>query len=145
MKVIVDADSCPARDIIVRVCRKEQVPVLMISCLAHHLEPDEGVSIFQVDTAPQSTDMAIIRTLVPGDIVITADYGLAALALARRGRAISPRGHLFREENIGGLLEKRHLESRIRRGGGRAKGPKAFTAADRSRLEKQLTALIRQV
>jgi uncharacterized protein YaiI (UPF0178 family) len=143
MKVIVDADACPVKEIVIRVCRAEKVPVLLISCLAHALQPEEGVSVVQVDTAPQSADIAIINALVPGDIVVTADYGLAALVLGGRGRALSPRGFMYLDENIDALLEKRHLESKVRRGGGRTKGPRAFSAGDRRRFEQALVALLR--
>jgi len=145
VKVIVDADACPVKGIVIRVCRTGKVPVLLISCLAHTLQEEEGVSVVQVDTAPQSTDMAIMRHLVPGDIVVTGDYGLAALVLGSRGRALSPRGSQFLDKNIDALLEKRHLEAKVRRGGGRTKGPHAFSAEDRRRFEEALTALIRPV
>lgn len=67
-------------------------------------------------------DFALLRRLAPGDIVITQDYGLAALCLARRAWVLDQNGRAYTEENIDALLTFREAAGRIRRGGGRLKG-----------------------
>ena len=58
-----------------------------------------------------------------GDVVVTQDYGLAALALTRGGHCINQNGMRYHEGNIDRLLMQRHVSREIRNAGGRTKGP----------------------
>jgi uncharacterized protein YaiI (UPF0178 family) len=139
MQIIVDADACPVKDEIVRVAARHDVSVLFVACYAHELD---GYNVLRVDKEPQAADMAIVNKIQPWDVVVTGDYGLAAMALGKRARVLSFRGQRFTESNIDQLLAQRHLHQRVRRGGGRMRGPKAFSRDDRERFEAALQSLL---
>jgi uncharacterized protein YaiI (UPF0178 family) len=95
-----------------------------------------------VGDASQETDIKIINLTDEGDVVVTQDWGLAAVVLGKRAKCLSPAGREFRSDKIEFLLEEREVKSRVRRGGGRTKGPKKRTPEDdrrfRMRLERSL-------
>ena len=142
-KIIVDADSCPVKDIITKVSEEVAAPVLMIASTSHEISSQAAnVQVIRVDNYPQAVDFAAANLVTAGDIVVTGDYGLASLILSKEATPVSPRGYIFNSQNIEILLFRRHLEARIRRGGGRTKGPKALTAEDKARFENVLRNLI---
>lgn len=141
MKILVDADACPVKKIIVRVARARGIPVVMLIDTSHEL--DDGYSeVVTVDKAPDSVDFALISRLSPGDIAVTQDYGLAAMVLGKRGYAINQNGLVYSDKNIDRLLAERHIGAKIRRGGGRTKGPAKRTAEDDERFERNFERLI---
>ncbi|MDI6783505.1 MAG: YaiI/YqxD family protein [bacterium] len=142
MKIIVDADACPVKDIIVNIAKEEQVDVVMVSSYAHFLEEQDGVQIVQVDQEPQAADIAIINRTAKSDIVVTQDYGLAAIVLGKGAYALSPRGMIYAEEKMDGMLTQRHIQQKFRKAGGRTKGPKPHSEKDDTRFEKNLRSLI---
>ena len=77
-----------------------------------------------------SADFALLRRVRPGDIVVTQDYGLAAMCLAKRARVLNQSGFLYTDDNIDALLAARHASAQIRRGGGRVKGPRPRCAQE---------------
>jgi len=115
----------------------------MVSSHAHVLTPEPSVQVVTVDASDQSADLYIANVLTRADILVTGDYGLAALGLARGAAVLTPRGKRIRESDIDGLLTQRHLSARQRRNGKRTKGPKPFTEEDRSRFQQKLTTLLR--
>lgn len=142
-KIVIDADSCPVTDVVIKVARQTSIPVLAVASISHVLNCQEaGVTVIEVDNIPQAADVTIVNNVKDRDIVITGDYGLASVALARGARAISPRGLVFSAENIDRLLLQRHIDAKIRQGGGRTKGPKSFTAEDRDKFEQALRRMI---
>ena len=114
----------------------------MVSSYDHRLPDLPGVTNVQVDAGNQSVDLYIANRLHPGDVLITGDYGLAVIGLAKRCVVLSPRGSSFTNDNIDRLLAERHASAKMRRAGGRAKGPKAFTAEDRDRFLQALTKVL---
>jgi len=140
--IVVDADACPVKREIVEVARKLSVPVLMVASFDHRLEPEAGVQTVQVDRSDQSVDLYISNHISRGDLVVTQDFGLATIALAKGAVALSPRGQQYDEGNIDFLMAARHELARHRRGGGRTKGPRAMTAEDRVRFQQKLTKVL---
>lgn len=141
--IIIDADACPVKDAIIKLARENDVRVLLVASFAHKMQEMDGVTVRYTDCSPQAVDMVIMNEAAPGDIVITQDYGLAAVVLAKKAKAVSPRGMLYTAEKIDGLLELRNAHARIRRGGGKIKGPAAFTKEDRERLLQVLRCLMK--
>ncbi len=142
-KILVDADSCPVKDIILQVAEETDASVLMFANLSHQLNfTGNKVRVLTVDNIPQAVDLAILNHLTAGDLVVTGDYGLASLVLSRAAVALSPRGFVFTGKNIDRLLMQRHIEAKIRRSGGRTKGPRALTDKDRQRFAEVLRRLI---
>lgn len=145
VRILVDADSCPVMEEVSRAAEKMGVQVLLITSLAHFREKSLPVAeTIYVDNIPQAADMEIAKRVSDSDIVVTGDYGLASLVLAKKAKCISPRGLIFSQNNIGRLLEERHIGMRLRRGGGRTKGPKPFTKLDSQRFFGNLCMLIQR-
>jgi uncharacterized protein len=130
-RVIVDADACPVKREIIEAASQYGVKVIMIASYAHRLQGEEGVEVVQVDPSDQSADLAIANRIRARDVLVTQDFGLAAIGLGKRAVVISNRGQIYTNDTIDFLLERRNEQSRIRRGGGRTKGPRAMTAEDR--------------
>ena len=89
-----------------------------------------------------SADFAIVERLRPGDVVVTQDIGLASMALGRGAAAIGVRGRVYTRQTIDMDLFIRHEEKKVRRAGGRTRGPAAFTGDDRERFKRNLARLI---
>lgn len=143
MRIFVDADACPVKEEIIQVGTAMSVPVVMVASLSHVITVPVGVEVVMVDNRPEAVDLEIVRRIEPGDVVVTQDYGLAAMALARRSRVIHVRGHYLTDQNIDGLLEKRYQGAKIRRAGGRTKGPAALTKTDRCKFAQALIQLVK--
>jgi uncharacterized protein YaiI (UPF0178 family) len=114
----------------------------MVCSLSHYSDFNDGVQHIIVDNIPQAADMAIINRVQKGDIVVTQDYGLAALILDKGGYALHHTGKIYSGDNIEHLLFKRHLAGKIRRSGGRTQGPKAFTKQDKENFRNALQNLV---
>lgn len=142
MQIFVDADACPVKEIIVRVARENNLPVTMIIDSSHELK-DQYSTVITVDQGKDSVDLALINRVKSGDIVVTQDYGLAALVLGKSAKALNQNGLIFSNENIDRLLMERHIGQKIRRGGSRTKGPGKRTREDDERFEKALLQIIK--
>ena len=143
-RILVDADACPVKDIILRMAKQRNIPVTMIIDTSHEL--DDGYStIVTVDKGPDSADYAITGMATRYDIVVTQDYGLAAMTLAKGSSVIDQNGMAYTSENIDSLLERRYIGQKIRRGGGRTRGPKKRTREDNGRFEATLGKMLEPV
>jgi len=134
MKILVDADACPVKDIIVRVAREHKIPVIMLIDTSHILS-DGYSEIITVDRQKDSVDIALINKTAKGDIVVTQDYGLAALVLGKGARAINQNGLIYSSANMDMLLFERHISQKIRRNGGKSGKHKKRTQEDDERFE----------
>lgn len=123
MTVFIDADGCPVVDIAVEAARKRNTECIII-CDTSHVFDKEGAKTITVSKGADSVDFALVNMLQPGDIVVTQDYGLAAMCLARKAIVISQDGLLYTDDNIDSLLQSRYEAKKIRNAGGRMKGPK---------------------
>lgn len=141
-RVVVDADACPVKSVIARIVQRCGASALFVSSYAHELSPQEGVYVVAVDAGNQSADLYIANVLTSRDVLVTGDYGLAALGLSRGAAVLTPRGMVIRDDDIDGLLAQRHWSAKRRRAGKRTKGPPAFTKEDREKFQQQLTTLL---
>jgi|SRR5699024_345101 len=132
MKVIVDADACPVKDIIIEETKKRDVSLVLVSSLSHYSgrELPPHVEAVFVEAGADAADFRIVQLAKRGDIVVTQDYGLASLLLPKGCTVIHHKGFEYSDENINHLLETRYMGSMIRKGGGRTKGPKPFSKED---------------
>lgn len=122
MKVLIDADACPVTDIAVTLCKKAGVACILFCDTAHELHR-EGAETLVFDKGADSVDFALVNRVSAGDIVITQDYGLASMCLARGARVLHQDGWGYTEYNIQALLFQRHESKKHRMAGGRVKGP----------------------
>ena len=120
--VLIDADGCPVVDLTIRICRACSVPVLILCDTAHRIERD-GAETMVFDKGADSVDFALVNRVRPGNVVITQDYGLAAMCLSRRARVLNQNGLEYTADNIDGLLEQRHHSKKLLRAGKHLKGP----------------------
>lgn len=144
MKVLIDADGCPVVDIAVALCRKHNIPCLLLCDTAHELRR-EGAQTLVFDKGADSVDYAVANRADIGDLVITQDYGLASMALAKKARVLHQDGWEYTPWNIDALLFQRSESRAYRAAGGRTKGPKKRTKVQddtfRLCLEKLLSDL----
>ena len=141
MKLLIDADGCPVVDLTVRLAREFGVKCLIL-CDTAHVFQKEGTETLTVSKGADSVDFALVNRVEPGDIAVTQDYGLAAMCLAKRALPLSQDGLLYTEENIGALLQSRYAAQKIRRSGGRLKGPKKRTSEQDAAFERTLRRLL---
>ncbi|MGI6361450.1 MAG: YaiI/YqxD family protein [Bacillota bacterium] len=142
MRILIDADGCPVVDLTVKIAC-EQGLACLIFCDTSHYFRKEGAETVAVDQGNDSVDLALVNSIEPGDIVITQDYGLAAMALARRGQVLSQDGLIYDEHNIESLLLSRYTAKKIRRGGGRLKGPRKRTVEQDQKFYRSLLSLLK--
>lgn len=143
MKILVDADACPVKNIIVKIAREYKVPVVMFIDTSHTL--DDGYSeIIVVDKGADSVDIALINKLSKGDIVVTQDYGVAAMALPKGANAINQNGLVYTAENIDKLLFERFLSQKVRRSGGRTANVRKRNNDDDERFERAFRELCKK-
>lgn len=142
--IVVDADSCPVKQQIQTTANELKVRVIMVASYDHLLAPGEGVEVIQVDRSDQSVDLYIANAVSGGDIVITGDFGLACLVIGKGAIVLSPRGEQYTEDNIDYLMDRRHESARRRRAGGKTRGPRAMSEADRQNFQQKLTKVLRE-
>ena len=136
MKIYVDADACPVKDIIISEGTSAEIPVVLVTSFSHFstAEQPSGVEIVYVDDGADAADYRIMKLAEKGDIIITQDYGLASLGLAKGCTVLHHTGYSYTNENIDQLLQSRYLSAMARKSGKRTKGPKPFTSEDREKF-----------
>ena len=122
MKVLIDADACPVVDIAVSICKECSVECILL-CDTAHIIQRSGAETLIFDKGADSVDFALVKRVDKGDTVVTQDYGLASMCLARGARVIHQDGWEYTEYNIDALLFQRHAAKQYRAAGGRIKGP----------------------
>lgn len=141
MKIIIDGDACPSISKIENLAKEYAIEVNIFVDIHHFIQSDYSKVII-VDSGFQSVDMYVVNNSQNGDIVVTQDYGVAAMCLPRGVHVISPKGSIYTEKNIDLLLEQRHISQKIRNAGGRFKGQKKRTPEDEERLVNNLRTII---
>ena len=94
MHLWIDADACPVVDIAIRVAQKHQVKVTLVCDDAHQMQR-EGAKTITVARGADSADLMLVNLVSKGDAVVTQDYGLAALCLARGAQVMDLNGRLY--------------------------------------------------
>lgn len=128
MHVLIDADACPVVSLAVNLCLQYKIPCTLLCDTAHQIYKD-GATTLIFDKGSDSVDFALVNKVKPGDLVVTQDYGLASMCLARQAHILHQDGWEYTEDNISGLLEQRHAAKKFRAAGGRTKGPSKRTPA----------------
>lgn len=142
MKIYIDADSCPVVRNTLKVARKFDVSCVIVCDTAHRIELD-GAETIVVSQGADSVDFRLVNLISSGDIVVTQDYGLAAMCLGKNAIVLHQDGKQYSEENISGLLEFRAIGKKIRRSGGRTKGMPKRTSQQDADFEKALIELLK--
>lgn len=143
MKLWIDADACPVVDLAIDIASRAGVPVTLV-CDDAHVMNRPGADTITVLRSADSADLRLVNLLGPGDAAVTQDYGLATLCLARGARALDQNGRIYDESNMDVLLAMRHVSAKIRRGGGRLRGPRKRTPEQDRAFAQSLRDLLRK-
>ena len=144
MTIYIDADACPVTRIAESIAQRHGIPVTLL-CDTNHQLASEYSTVKVIGAGADAVDIALINLCRRGDIVVTQDYGVAALALGKGAKAIHQGGRWYTDENIDALLMERHLAKKARRSGKhRLKGPPKRTEEDDRRFSESFERLITQ-
>jgi hypothetical protein len=138
----IDADACPVKDEVYRVAERYGVRVFVVSNSWMRVPKETGFTSIRVDGGPDAADNWIAERAGAGDVVVTADTPLADRAIKAGAQALHPAGRAFTADSIGGALASRAIGEHLRSVGETTRGPKPFTAADRSRFLQALDAAV---
>ena len=142
--VYVDADACPVTRVVERVAKEYKIPVVLL-CDTNHVMNSDYSTVKTIGAGADAVDIALINLCNKGDIVVTQDYGVAAMALGKGAKAIHQSGKVFSDDNIDGLLMDRHLAKVARRKSkNHLKGPKKRKDEDDRRFEECFRQLIEE-
>ncbi len=143
MTIYVDADACPVIRIIENCAKKNKIPVVLI-CDTNHILSSDYSDLVIIGAGADAVDFALINRCKRGDIVVTQDYGVAALALGKGAHPIHQNGKWYTDDNINQMLMERHIAKEERRKSSKhhLKGPRKRTNDDDLRFEESLNQLI---
>ncbi len=142
-RVLVDADACPVVRIVEEIARAHGVPVVLL-CDTNHILSSDYSEIRVIGAGADAVDFALVNLCVRGDIVVTQDYGVAAMALGRGAYGIHQSGMIYSDNNIDRLLMERHLakKARMSKSKHHMKGPKKRTREDDERFAQAFEKLL---
>lgn len=141
MRIIVDADACPTKQIIETICLEDEIELYFVCDTSHQISSDVA-KVIVVDKSNDSADYKIISILKDNDIVVTNDYGLANMCLLKRNYVITFSGLIIDKTNIDGLLHTRYLNQKARLAKVKTKNIKKRTNEDDLTFKTNLKKLI---
>lgn len=144
MRIIIDGDACPQRvkDICEVAAREFKVDLIIVVDIDHYIVSDYQVIV--VEQGRDSVDYKIVQIFKEGDILVTQDYGLASLVLAKASAVIHTAGFFINRNNIDNLLQSRYISERIRKQGGKTKGPSKRTKEQDDNFRKCLYKVLHE-
>jgi uncharacterized protein YaiI (UPF0178 family) len=146
MKIYVDADGCPVVRLTIKIASEYNIPIVVVADTAHYFDIDnELATTLIVSKGADSSDFAILSRCGKGDIIVTQDYALAAMCLAKGAYPINQNGMLYTDENIDGMLLQRHIGRQIRAAGGKTHHIKKRVKAQDDEFEKSFRSLVKKL
>ena len=144
MQILIDADACPVIQIAEKVAIKYNIPVTLI-CDTNHILNSDYSEVIVVSAGADAVDYRLINICHNGDIVITQDYGVAAMALAKGAYSIHQSGRWYTNENIDQMLMERHISKKARRTSAKnhIKGPRKRTEEDDKRFAESFEKIVK--
>ncbi len=143
MHILVDADACPVVSIVEKTAKQYQIPCTLL-CDTNHVLYSDYSEVKIIGAGADAVDYALVNSCHKGDIVVSQDYGVAAMALSKGAYAIHQSGRWYTNDNIDQMLMERHMAKKARMGKGKhhIKGPAKRTEEDDKRFEASLKQLI---
>ena len=141
MKILIDADGCPVVKQATQIAKENNIEVV-IFCDTSHIINSDYAQIITVSKGADSVDFALVNEVKSDDIVVTQDYGLAAMVLSKGGKAITQNGLIISDSNLELLLTSRYESKKARMSGAHLKGPKKRTAQNDEEFIKSFKSLI---
>ena len=114
MQIFIDADACPVVDIVEKIAEKYNIKTTLL-CDTNHVLYSDYSEVIVVGAGADAVDYKLISLCHRGDIVVSQDYGVAAMALSKSAYAIHQSGRWYTDENIDRMLMERHLNKKARR------------------------------
>ena len=144
MRVFIDADACPVVSIVENISKKYNIPVILL-CDTNHVLSSVYSDVIVVGAGADAVDYKLISICHKGDIVVSQDYGVAAMALGKGAFAIHQSGKWYTNDNIDQMLMERHLNKKARRSSykNHIKGPKKRTEEDDERFTQSFEKMIK--
>lgn len=142
MEIYIDSDGCPVVDLTIKIAQENKIPCTIITDTAHIFNKEYAKTI-TVEKGADSADFKIANLVKENDIVVTQDYGLAAMCLSKNAKVINQNGLVYSDKNIDYLLMTRYIGKKARMSGIRTKGPKKRTKEQNKAFAKELQRLIR--
>lgn len=145
MHIYIDADACPVVGIAEDIATKYNISVTLL-CDTNHVLTSDYSEVIVVGAGADAVDYKLISICHRGDIVVTQDYGVAAMALGKGAFAMHQSGKWYTNENIDQMLMERHLNKKARRASSRnhIKGPRKRTEEDDQRFAESFEKLLRK-
>jgi uncharacterized protein len=139
-RIWVDADACPnvIKEILFRAAQRTGVPVTLVANQPLRIPRIPSVKALQVPSGFDVADNEIVKQVVAGDLVVTADIPLAAEVIAKSGQALNPRGELYSPDTIRAVLTLRDFMDTMRSSGNVGGGPPPLTQSDRNAFAAHL-------
>lgn len=146
MKILVDADACPVVRTVEKIAKKHGIEVILL-CDTNHVLRSDYSEIKIIGAGADAVDFALVGICQKGDIVVTQDYGVAAMILGKGAHGIHQSGRWYTNENIDQMLMERHLakKARLAKSKHHLKGPTKRTEGDDLHFSSSLERLIRKV
>ena len=143
MHIFIDADACPVIGIVEKIAKKYNLPVTLL-CDTNHVLYAEYSEVSGVGEGADAVDYKLSSICQKGDIVVSQDYGVAAMALGKGAYAIHQSGKWYTNDNIDQMLMERHLNKKARRSSHKnhLKGPRKRTEEDDVRFAQSFERLI---
>ncbi|WP_316897394.1 YaiI/YqxD family protein [Pseudodesulfovibrio indicus] len=140
MRIWVDADACPnaIKEILFRAAQRRSVEMILVANTTLQVPPSPLITTIRVDAGFNEADNEIAARVAPGDLVITADIPLADAIVTKGATGLNPRGELYTEDNVKGLLRMRNLMEELRSGGLAQGGPPPLGPKDKQTFTNQL-------
>ena len=141
--IFVDADACPVVGIVEEIAEKYNIPTTLL-CDTNHILYSDYSEVIVVGAGADAVDYKLISICHKGDVVVTQDYGVAAMALGKGAYAIHQSGKWYTNENIDQMLMERHLNKKARRSSHKnhMKGPRRRTEEDDVRFAQSFEKLV---
>ena len=144
MTILIDADGCPVVNLTLQVTKRFSVPVTILCDTSHQIER-EGAQTLVFDKGADSVDFALVNRAKPGDIVVTQDYGLAGMCLAKCARVLNQNGLECTADNIDALLLRRYENKKLLRAGKHPKGSAKRTKEQDEAFVTTLTDILASI
>ncbi len=143
MQIFVDADACPVVVIVENIAKKHNISVTLL-CDTNHVLHSDYSEVIVVGAGADAVDYKLISLCHRGDIVVSQDYGVAAMALGKAAYAIHQSGKWYTNENIDQMLMEKHLNKKARRSSHKnhIRGPRKRTNEDDERFAQSFEKLV---
>lgn len=144
MRILVDGDACPQKEEIAKLAREYDIHLIVYMDYAH-ISYQEDYEVKQCEVGRDQVDMMIVNDVQKGDLVITQDFGLATLVLAKKAYVLHISGMRIHQENIDELMFRRYVGQKVRKANKHVNGPSKRTDDDKKYFLKQLELMIKEI